>query len=75
MHVLLLLSPQHRLPIQSEGWCRASLNLSVSREGPGGGANRLPVARHNKVCLQSDLIQKSVHLHTQPFKLLITYNI
>lgn len=58
MRVLLLLSPHHRLPVQSEGGCRASLGLSVSREGPGGGADGPPVARHNKVRLQSDLIWK-----------------
>lgn len=53
MCVLLLLSTHRRLPVQSEGWRRASLGLSVSREGPGGGASRPPVARHNqvRVCL------------------------
>lgn len=53
VRVLLLLAPQRRLPVQPEGRSRAALGLSVSREGPGGGANGPAAARHNEVRLQS----------------------
>lgn len=53
MCVLLRLSPLHWLPVQSERGCRAPLSLSISREGPGGGANRPPLACHYKVRLQA----------------------
>lgn len=49
MCVLFLLSPHHRVPVQSERWSGAALHLSVSREGAGGGSNGSPVARHNEV--------------------------
>lgn len=60
MRVLLLLSPLHWLPVQSERGCRAPLRLSVSREGPGGGANRPPLACYYKVRLQAVSLDTSV---------------